>query len=41
MAVAAPAPPRIRDPRLTGIWDKVQAGERLSRAGRARALRER
>jgi aminodeoxyfutalosine synthase len=31
MAVAAPAPPRIRDPRLTGIWDKVQAGERLSR----------
>jgi aminodeoxyfutalosine synthase len=31
MAVAAPAPPRIRDARLTGIWDKVQAGERLSR----------
>lgn len=31
MAVAAPAPPRIRDSRLTGIWEKVQAGERLSR----------
>ena len=31
MAVAAPAPPRIRDARLTGIWEKVQAGERLSR----------
>jgi aminodeoxyfutalosine synthase len=31
MAVAVPAPPRIRDARLTGIWEKVQAGERLSR----------
>ena len=31
MAVAAPAPPRLRDPRLHPIWDKVQAGERLSR----------
>ena len=31
MAVATPAPPRIRDPRLAGIWEKVQAGERLSR----------
>ena len=31
MAVAAPAPPRFRDARLTGIWEKVQAGERLSR----------
>ena len=31
MAIAVPAPPRIRDARLTGIWEKVQAGERLSR----------
>src|SRR5437879_10692803 len=31
MAVAVPAPPRSRDARLTGIWEKVQAGERLSR----------
>jgi aminodeoxyfutalosine synthase len=31
MAIAAPAPPRLRDPRLSQIWDKVQAGERLSR----------
>src|SRR5260370_12603129 len=31
MAVAVPAPLRIRDARLTGIWEKVQAGERLSR----------
>jgi aminodeoxyfutalosine synthase len=31
MAVTAPAPPRLRDPRLHAIWDKVQAGERLSR----------
>jgi aminodeoxyfutalosine synthase len=31
MAVAAPAPPRIRDARLAGIWEKVQAGGRLSR----------
>ena len=32
MAVAAPAPPRIRDSRLTSVWDKVHGGERLSRA---------
>ena len=31
MAVAAPAPPRIRDPHLTSVWDKVHGGERLSR----------
>jgi len=31
MAVAAPAPPRIRDSRLTSVWDKVHGGERLSR----------
>ncbi len=31
MAIAAPAPPRLRDPRLLPIWDQVQAGERLSR----------
>ncbi|MEX2220827.1 MAG: aminofutalosine synthase MqnE [Candidatus Rokuibacteriota bacterium] len=31
MAVAVTPPPRIRDPRLRPIWDKVQAGERLSR----------
>jgi aminodeoxyfutalosine synthase len=31
MAIAAPAPPRLRDPRLLPIWDRVQAGERLSR----------
>jgi aminodeoxyfutalosine synthase len=31
MAIAAPAPPRLRDPRLHSIWDKVQAGERLDR----------
>ena len=31
MAVAAPAPPRLRDPVLHPIWEKVQAGERLSR----------
>jgi aminodeoxyfutalosine synthase len=31
MAVAAPAPPRLRDPALHPIWDKVLAGERLSR----------
>lgn len=31
MTVAAPAPPRIRDPRLSSVWGKVQAGERLSR----------
>lgn len=31
MVVAAPAPPRLRDPRLHAIWDKVQADERLSR----------
>jgi aminodeoxyfutalosine synthase len=31
MAVAAPAPPRIRDPRLTSVWEKVQGGERLTR----------
>src|SRR5260370_2152690 len=31
MAVAVPAPLRIRDARLTGIWEKGQAGERLSR----------
>jgi aminodeoxyfutalosine synthase len=30
MAVAAPAPPRLRDPALHPIWDKVLAGERLS-----------
>ena len=31
MAVAAPAPPRLRDPVLHPIWEKVQAGARLSR----------
>ncbi len=31
MAVAASAPPRLRDPLLHPIRDKVQAGERLSR----------
>ncbi|HZP36713.1 MAG TPA: aminofutalosine synthase MqnE [Methylomirabilota bacterium] len=31
MAVAVTVPPRIRDSRLTPIWKKVQAGERLSR----------
>jgi aminodeoxyfutalosine synthase len=31
MAVAAPAPPRLRDPVLHPIWEKVQAGLRLSR----------
>jgi len=31
MTVAAPAPPRIRDSRLTSVWDKVHGGERLSR----------
>jgi aminodeoxyfutalosine synthase len=31
MAVAASAPPRLRDSRLHSIWDKVQAGDRLSR----------
>ena len=31
MAVAAPAPPRLRDSRLHPIWEKVQAGDRLSR----------
>ena len=31
MAVAAPAPPRIRDDCLHPIWEKVQAGDRLSR----------
>ncbi|HEX7787587.1 MAG TPA: aminofutalosine synthase MqnE [Methylomirabilota bacterium] len=31
MAVAAPAPPRFRDSRLHPIWDKVLAGDRLSR----------
>ena len=31
MAVAATAHPRIRDSRLTPIWDKVQGGQRLSR----------
>jgi aminodeoxyfutalosine synthase len=31
MAVAEPAPPRIRDSRLTSVWDKVHGGERLSR----------
>ncbi len=31
MAVAASAPPRLRDPRLHPIWEKVQAGLRLSR----------
>jgi len=31
MAVAAPAPPRLRDARLHPIWEKTQAGERLSR----------
>ncbi len=31
MAVAAPAPPRLRDSRLHPIWEKVHAGDRLSR----------
>ena len=31
MAVAAPAPPRLRDARLHPIWDKILAGDRLSR----------
>jgi aminodeoxyfutalosine synthase len=31
MAVAAPAPPRLRDGRLHLIWEKVQASDRLSR----------
>jgi aminodeoxyfutalosine synthase len=31
MAVAVPAPPRIRDDRLHPIWEKVQAGDRLTR----------
>lgn len=31
MAVVAPASPRIRDDRLHPIWEKVQAGDRLSR----------
>jgi aminodeoxyfutalosine synthase len=31
MAVAAPASPRLRDSALHPIWEKVQAGERLSR----------
>ncbi|HKW94949.1 MAG TPA: aminofutalosine synthase MqnE [Methylomirabilota bacterium] len=31
MAVAAPAAPRLRDSRLHPIWEKVQAGDRLSR----------
>jgi len=31
MAVAAPAPPRLRDRALHSIWEKVQAGDRLSR----------
>ena len=31
MTVAAPAPPRLRDSRLDPIWEKVQAGDRLSR----------
>jgi len=31
MAVAAPASPRLSDRRLHPIWEKVQAGDRLSR----------
>ena len=31
MAVAVPAPPRLRDDRLHSIWERVQAGERLPR----------
>ena len=31
MAVAVPAPPRLRDPGLHPIWEKVQAGARLDR----------
>lgn len=31
MTVAASAPPRIRDSRLTPVWEKVRGGERLSR----------
>jgi len=31
MAVATTAPPSLRDPGLRSLWNKVQAGERLSR----------
>ena len=41
MAVATPAPPRLRDPASQPIWEKVQAGERLSREDGLAPLRHR